>query len=422
MNHSRSYSACRIFYFTATAVAAIGLSAIGATAQAAAPAQGATSFRPPAVPLVTSDPYLSIWSEADRLTDDATRHWTHHDQRLVSLIRIDGKAYRIMGDDPKELPALPQVGLKVLPTRTIYDFANARIHVTLTFMTPALPQDLDVLARPATYLTWTVHSLDGADHEVAIYDSTSSYLAVNQLRQKVAWSRATFGPLTALRVGTVAQTLLMPAGDDTRIDWGYAYAAAPTADSKAAIGGNGLLLNTFIAEGKLPATDDARMPRAADDDQPVLAFVFNLGQVGAAPVARHLIVAYDEIYSIKFLGRKLRPYWRRNGATAGDLLQAAERDYPSLVKRSAKFDRELMADLTKAGGRRYAQIAALAYRQCLAGCGLAADAHGQPLIFTKENTSNGCIATVDVIYPAAPQFLFMGPTYAKALVVPALVL
>ena len=126
------------------------------------------------------------------------------------------------------------------------------------------------------------------------------------------------------------------------------------------------------------------------------------------------MIAYDEIYAIKFLGQKLRPYWRRNGDDAADLLQSAERDYAGLVRRCEAFDAELMADLTRAGGVRYAQIAALAYRQALAGCGLAADANKQPLLFTKENSSNGCIATVDVIYPAAPQFLLMSPTHAKA--------
>ena len=63
---------------------------------------------------------------------------------------------------------------------------------------------------------------------------------------------------------------------------------------------------------------------------------------------------------------------------------------------------------------------ALAYRQCVAACGLAADANKQPLFFTKENTSNGDIATVDVFFPMDPQWLLLSPTLAKATLVPIL--
>ena len=87
------------------------------------------------------------------------------------MIRIDGKAYRLMGDEPKDVPALPQVGLLVLPTRTIYDFEGPQAHVTLTFLTPALPDDPDVLSRPLTYLTWDVRSLDGKPHPTSVYFS-----------------------------------------------------------------------------------------------------------------------------------------------------------------------------------------------------------------------------------------------------------
>src|ERR1700688_4339662 len=106
-----------------------------ATASLIALSSVAQSLRPPAVPLVTFDPYLSIWSEADKLTDKNTQHWTHREQSLVSLIRIDGKAFRLMGAEPKNVPAFTQVSLQVLPTRSIYEFEDAGVHVTLTFMT-----------------------------------------------------------------------------------------------------------------------------------------------------------------------------------------------------------------------------------------------------------------------------------------------
>jgi hypothetical protein len=268
-------------------IAAIALIPLGAQAQTT----GATAFRPPAVPLVTSDPYLSIWSGADRLAGDVTRHWTRRPHSLVSLIRVDGRAYRLMGIDPKDVDAFPQVSVQVYPTRSVYEFDDSHVHVTLTFMTAALPHDLDVLTRPLSYITWQVRAVDGRTHAVSIYDSTSSQLAVNKPEQKVQWARESMGSLTALRIGSEEQPVLGTMGDDTRIDWGYAYTAAPSAQTAAAIGDRGALINEFVAQGKLPGQDDTRMPRAASDEEPVMAFVFDLGPVGAAPVARHVIVA-----------------------------------------------------------------------------------------------------------------------------------
>ena len=33
------------------------------------------------------------------------------------------------------------------------------MHVALTFLTPALPESLDILAAPLTYLTWVMRSV-----------------------------------------------------------------------------------------------------------------------------------------------------------------------------------------------------------------------------------------------------------------------
>jgi hypothetical protein len=333
-----------------------------------------------------------------------------------------------MGIDPTNVPPMPQTGLTVTPTRTIYEFEDAKVHLTLTFLTAALPDDLEAFSRPVTYLTWTARSIDGGSHDVSIYDSTSSELAVNSPAEKVKWGREKTAKfkflrdLTLLYVGTEDQPVLGSGGDNHRIDWGYAYAAAHTkqAETIAAIGPNDALLQSFVRDGELPGEDDTRMPRPVTDQQPVMAFEFDLGRLEAKPVTRMLMVGYDELFSIKYFGQNLQPYWRRNGATPASLFHDAEKDFPRLEKRCQEFDRQLMADLTRLGGSRYAQIAALAYRQCLAACGLAADPHKQPLFFTKENTSNGDISTVDVIYPMDPVWILLSPTLAKSSLVPIL--
>src|SRR5438552_12133357 len=207
------------------------------------------AFRPPAVPLLVNDPFLSVWSETNKLTDDVTREWTGTAQPLIGLIKIDGLIYRLMGTQPSEAPAFPQVGVQVTPTRSIYDFDDGHVHVTMTFMTAALPSNLDVLTRPLTYINWDVHTVDNQSHDVSIYESSSSLLSVTSDTHTVTWSRTTSGPITALRVGTTTQNLLQPAGDQVGIDWGYLYAAAPTALSAQSAAGSPELVSQFQMNG-----------------------------------------------------------------------------------------------------------------------------------------------------------------------------
>ena len=356
------------------------------------------TLRPPAVPLVACDPYFSIWSPADKLNEANTVHWTGKSHRLTSTVRIDGKTFRLMGAASATTAALPQTQVEVLPTRTIYSFEGAGVKLTLTFLTPALPDDVELLSRPVTYLTYDFQSTDGKSHDVSIQFDANGEIAVNEPKQKVVAEFVKLPKLATLRIGSSDQPVLAKKGDDIRIDWGYLYVAA----------------NTAVANGSIKPTGTNAV--SADIAQATLNF--SNFKVSSKPVSRMLMLAYDDEYSIQYMKKNLRPYWRRNGDDAAALLKKSAAEYESLQKRCVKFDAELMADLTRAGGEKYAKIGALAYRQCFAAGKFVADANGQPISFCKENHSNGCIGTSDVFYPMAPQFLLFGPSLAKSFLVP----
>jgi len=364
---------------------------------------------------VTHDPYFSVWSMGDTLAGDETRHWTGTVQALRGLVRVDGKAYRFMGAEPKGVPALAQKQLTVTPTRTLYAFEGAGIRLLAVFLSPLFPDDLDVLARPVSYLTLAVGSADGQPHSVEVYLEASAALAVNEPMQRVAAKSETVPGLAVLGYGTQEQPVLKKKGDDLRIDWGYFYLAAPNRDVTARAFVDGLAARrAFVSSGAGAVAVTAAQPGDA------IAFGMALGSVGDAPVTRRFLLAYDDLYSIRYFGKNLRPYWRRDGVDASRLLAAADRDYASLSEKALRFDEALTRDLTRAGGGPLARLGALAFRQALAAHKLAAREDGSPLFFAKENFSNGCINTVDVFYPSAPLLLLLNPRLLAAQVVPML--
>jgi hypothetical protein len=378
-------------------------------------------LRAPAVPLVTHDPYFSVWSFDDKLTGSATCHWTGALQPLNGLIRIDGKTYRFAGVEPSKLQPLEQTILKITPTTTRYEFVGAGLRLALTLLTPALADDLDLLSRPVTYVRFEVSSADGSPHEVQLEFDASAQLAVNTPDQRVNIGRYEFGRVTALRASAADQKLLARAGDDLRIEWGSFYLAIPHfqvgADSRLMLRPDRTL---FITNGKLTGRDIPDQTEPPEQNVPVLAATFDLGKVGDAKQERMVMLAYDDVWSIELLNRRLRPWWRQRGFDTAGMLEASAAEYPRIAERASQFDAEFTADLVKSGGPEYAALATVAYRQAIAANKLVADVDGEPLFFPKENFSGGCIATVDVIYPSAPLFLLLNPELLKGMLRPVL--
>lgn len=380
----------------------------------------AADLRAPAVPLVVHDPYFSIWSQGDELADQFTTHWTGKVNCLLSFLKIDGKNFSVMSASKElQVPKMTQKSVKVLPTRTIYVFEEAGVELTLTFTTPCLMEDLMVYSRPVSYLTWAVRSTDGATHAVKIYYDNSAELCVDSPSQPVCALRMETEKLQILRMSSAEQKILGRSGDDLRIEWGCQFlASCRDSGGQMRISDDTTSRVTFLRDGTCAAADDSDFPRACSDRWPVLACVFDLPNVTADSRSRVLMIGYDDDYCLEFLGQKLRPYWRKDGVEAKEMLTVAANSYAELCEKCAAFDAKLMADCEAKGGPEYAQLCALTYRQVVGAHKLSALPNGMPILVSKENFSNGCAATVDITYPTAPIFIYLSNELLKATLTP----
>lgn len=380
-----------------------------------------TLRRPPAVPLVVVDPYTSIWSCSDRLTDDWPRHWTGTKMALYAVVRVDGVAYRIMGGSEWLARAGEQINCRVRATKTEYLFRCGPVEIGLDFVTPLLVDDLELMSRPVTYVRFSARALDGKRRKVACYIDMTGEIATNLPHERVYWDRHERDGLTAMAFRHEHQPILEKAGDHLRIDWGTAYLAGRSEAVTAVVGDINLCRDAFVA-GQSIVGREPRMPapRKVDYNQDaIIALSFDIVAGRDRPGSETVLIGYDDEYSIEFFGKKLRPWWRRDGTLDGlGVLALAMRERNEVLARAGRFDEDLEKSATKLAGKPYADLCALAWRHTIAAHKLCAGPDGEPLFFSKENFSNGCIATVDVTYPSAPLFLVFNPALMRAMIDP----
>ena len=276
--------------------------------------------------------------------------------------------------------------------------------------------DLALLTRPVNYLTWQVRAVDEAEHDVQLYLEATPQFAVDDLSQPVVSETGSGEGIDFVRTGTVEQNILGKKGDNVRIDWGYFYLAIPSGKGKIALADYYDSKEAFTASGTLPEGAQSIRTENMLKEPVALAYANDLGKVGADAVCDYVLLGYDDLYSIQYFGENLRPYWNRTGEN--DIrreLKAAADPYNATLDRCETFDREMMQATEEAGGRSYAELCALAYRQAIAAHKLVESPQGELLWLSKENFSNGSIGTVDISYPSAPLFLLYNPELQKAM-------
>ena len=381
------------------------------------------AFRPPAVPLVTIDPYTSCWSFADHLYDDWPRHWTGKVHAMCGIIRVDGKAMRFMGTPAEATDAAQPIGQPgVAATTTAYRFNCGAVELTVLFCSPLLIDDLEVLSRPISYVTFNVKPKDSGAHSVQIYFDATADWAVNTPDQKVDWKRLKVPSIDAMALGTVDQKVLGRKGDNVRIDWGHLLVSIPShPGTSTAMVAADAARRSFVESGKLPP-DDHGGSRAANDNAPCLAVEMAFDRLSdklESPDNVAIVgIGYDDEYSVQYNHQNLRPWWRRNGTTVEQMIEQAWKQAAGVTRRASDLDMRISADANKAGGIEYEQLCSLAYRQAIAAHKLVAAPDGRPFFFSKENFSNGSIGTVDVTYPSAPLFLCYNPDLLKGMLDP----
>ncbi len=369
--------------------------------------------RMPAYPLVTHDPYFSVWSATDALNTSTTVHWTGKHHSMMGIISVDGKTYKFLGDIPGDtvhaILNAKQLSVGVTATQTNYKFSCGPVSLELNFLSPMIASDLDLVSRPLSYVDITLRSADGKSHLTELLFSVSGDLSKNEKTQQINIEAGKKDNIQFLKAGVVGQKVLGRQGDDVRIDWGHLYlgSGSPSINFKE-MGIDQLRL--FAETGELVAHGIA---------EPTLLSAFSRKTIAPGKTVKStILLAYDDIKSIQYFGNDLDPWWKKNHGNMENLMKKASAEHNAVLAKCNAFDKKMYADATAAGGKEYAELCIAAYRQSLAAHKLVRGENNALLFPQKENFSNGSIWTVDVTYPSAPLTLIYNPALLKGMVEP----
>jgi hypothetical protein len=425
----------RFLQVSGTAVAALGGGlATARTAAARATTAGAgsavarsdlktTPIRPPAAPLIVRSPYLSTWQRSTVSPGTWQTFWNGDTTAMAGIVRIDGTSFVFAGDPSigDTGAALEQTHLTLTATRSVFTLQSRGVQITLEYLSPIEPGDLQRQSIPMAWVLVTARSIDGASHDVSLYLDVSGEWLSGDPSQQFTWAPVSVpysgGALQAWTMQLAEQQIL--AEIDNRAQWGTIILATPQISGLSYQSGPSRTVRTqFVDQGVLLDTDDTSYTSIGGDGYPSFGFALDLGQVGSQPQTRQFSLGQVRTPLVSYLGTPLQPLWTQYFSDWQQMLAFFHADIAGARQRANTLDAKVSADARKAGGAKYEALCVLSLRQAYGATELAVGPDNTPWAFLKEISSDGDTSTVDVIFPASPVWIYLDPQYLSLLLRP----
>ncbi len=115
--------------------------------------------RLPAIPVITHDPFFSLWCMGKHPAADHTRHWASIAKPLWGGCIIDGITTRFFGRGGRQMMKCVDTDITPLSTKFVFEALGVRL--TVKFTSPLLLDDMDIMSTPISYVQFATESIDG---------------------------------------------------------------------------------------------------------------------------------------------------------------------------------------------------------------------------------------------------------------------
>ena len=344
-----------------------------------------------AYPLFIKDTYFSIWSDNEEINKQNPMYWVGNKKVMRAYVEVDGEKYVFFG---KGGDKLVQTEIKTEGYSTVCLFTSELFDLKAEFLSPLFIDDLEALSRPVCYLRYEIMPKKDFGQVKVVFEIEErlSYdTAIDENRkEKVHGAVLAFDKFETAYIGLQRQGALSCCNDSVGADWGYWYVSGDNCYIKEEDGYK-FAVGENVLDGDLTAGKKAEG-------------FFMLG--------------FDDIISLNYFGRPLVGYYFRDGKTITDALEEAYLDAYETFERAEKATAALNAEWMKFG-ENYARICHAAWLQTIGAHKLAYDYKtGKTLFISRENSSAGCAATLDITYPSAPMFLRYNPQLLRGMLYP----